>query len=144
MKRAFHKLIAASPRCAKEDNMKYALLGYDTDGSLDRLPSEEKRVLHGAHRSLHDDPQTAGSHSVTVIAHYRLRPPRHTTTVRLIGDDIVTSEGSSAALGEALRAIYLLESDDPDAVLDLVARLPAVRMGGTVEVWPLIEPNRHG
>jgi hypothetical protein len=122
--------------------MKYALLGYDTDGSLDRLPPEEKRTLHGAHRSLHDDVQAA-SPDVAVIAHYRLRPPRHTTTVRLTGDDIVTSEGSSAALSEALRAIYLLESDDPDAVLDLVARLPAVRMGGTVEVWPLIESNRH-
>jgi hypothetical protein len=123
--------------------MKYALLGYDTDGSLDRLPPEEKRILHGAHRSLHDDVQTAGSHSVTVIAHYRFRPPGHTTTVRLTGDEIVTSEGPSAGLSGALRAIYLLESDDPDAVLDLVARLPAVRMGGTVEIWPLIEPTRH-
>jgi len=123
--------------------MKYALLGYDTGGSLDGLPPEEKRILHGAHRSLHDDVQTAASPAVAVIAHYRLRPPRHTTTVRLTGDDIVTSEGPSAAASEALRAIYLLESDDPDAVLDLAARLPAVRMGGTVEVWPLIESNRH-
>jgi len=29
--------------------------------------------------------------------------------------------------------------DDPDAVLDLGARLPAIRLGATVEVWPLIE-----
>jgi hypothetical protein len=123
--------------------MKYALLGYDTDGSLDGLPPEEKRILHGAHRSLHDDVQTAASPAVAVIAHYRLRPPRHTTTVRLTGDEIVASEGPSAEVSETLRAIYLLESDDPDAVLDLAARLPAVRVGGTVEVWPLIEPNRQ-
>ncbi len=45
------------------------------------------------------------------------------------------------AVSEALRALYLLESDDPAAVVDLAARLPAVHMGGTVEVWPLIEPH---
>ena len=121
--------------------MKYALLGYDSEGSLDALTPEDKRALHGAHRTLHDDAHATDNSSVRVLAHYRARPPRHTTTVRLAGDDIVTSEGPSAAASDALRALYLIESDDLAAVLDLAARLPAVRMGGTVEVWPLIEPH---
>ena len=123
--------------------MKYALLGYDADGALDRLAAEGKRALHGGHRALHDDAQAAANPSVRVIAHYRVRPPRHVTTVRLAGNDTVTREGPSTDASKALRALYLLESDDPDAVLDLVARLPAVRMGGTVEVWPIAEPKRH-
>ena len=123
--------------------MKYALLGYDPDGSLDNLAAEDKRALHGGHRALHDDAQTAADPSVRVIAHYRVRPPRHVTTVRLAENDTITREGPSTDATKALLALYLLESDDPDAVLDLVARLPAVRMGGTVEVWPLTEPNRH-
>jgi hypothetical protein len=120
--------------------MKYALLGYDTEGSLDSLAAEEKRALHRAHRALHDDVQAAASSSVSVIAHYRVRAARETTTVRLAGGEVVRSEGPSAEASDALRALYLLESEDPEAVIDLAARLPAVRMGGTVEVWPLTEP----
>lgn len=120
--------------------MKYALLAYDTEGSLDSLPSEDKRALHKAHRALHDEHQAAASSTASVIAHYRLRSSRLTTTVQLANDEIVKTEGPSAEANEALRALYLIESDEPDAVLDLATQLPAVRMGATVEVWPLIEP----
>jgi hypothetical protein len=123
--------------------MRYALLGYDSEGSLDALPAEDKRALHVAHRALHDDVQASADSRVRVLAHYRLRPPRHTTTIRLAGNEVVRSEGPAVAGSAALRALYLLESDDPDAVLELAARLPAVRMGGTVEVWPLIGAHAH-
>jgi hypothetical protein len=119
--------------------MKFALLGYDTERSLDALPPEDKRALHGAHRTLHDDFQAEGTASVNVIAHYSFRPPRLTTTLRRAGDEVARTEGSYSEATEALRALYLLESDDPEAVLDLASQLPAVRMGGTVEVWPLVE-----
>lgn len=45
---------------------------------------------------------------------------------------------------EALRALFLLESDDVEAVLRLAGELPAIHLGGSVEVWPLIEPAPHG
>jgi hypothetical protein len=117
--------------------VKYALLGHDTEGSLDALPPEDKRALHRAHRKLHDDFQAEGTASVNLFAHYRFRPPQLTTTLRGAGDEVARTEGSSSEATEALRALYLLESDDPDAVLDLASKLPAVRMGGAVEVWPL-------
>jgi hypothetical protein len=125
----------------REDVMKYALLGYDTDGSLEGLATEDKRALHSGHRALPDE-VVATTASVSVVGHYRFRPPRLATTIRLGTDDVITSEGPAARASEALRALYLLESDDPDAVLDLASRLPAIRMGGTVEVWPLTEPDR--
>ena len=78
-----------------------------------------------------------------MIVHYRLRPPRTATTIRLAGDQIVSTEGPSAETSAALRAIYLLESDEPDAVLDFASQHPAVRVGGIGEVWPLIQPGRH-
>jgi hypothetical protein len=120
----------------------YALLGYDTEGSLDSLEAEDKRALHRAHRALHDDFQAPASASVRVIAHYRFRPARGATTVRRSDGEVVRTQGSSSETNESLRALYLVESDDPDAVLELAASLPAVGMGGTVEVWPLIEPDR--
>jgi hypothetical protein len=132
---------SSSLEATKEDDMKYAVLGYDSEGALDSLTAEDKRALHAAHRALHDDVQARADSPVRVIVHYRFRPPRHTTTVCLAGDEVVMNEGPSSETGEALRALYLLESDDLDAVLNVAARLPAVRRGGTVEVWPLIEPG---
>jgi len=121
--------------------VKYALLGYDTEGSLNSLDNEDKRALHRAHRALHDDSQATASASVSVIAHYRFRPARGATTVRSADGEVVKTKGSTSETNAALRALYLVESDDSDAVLDLATSLPAVRMGGTVEVWPLIEPD---
>jgi hypothetical protein len=34
---------------------------------------------------------------------------------------------------------YLVEADNIDAALELAARIPAARMGGAVEVRPLVE-----
>jgi hypothetical protein len=123
--------------------MKYGLFVY-VDESWDQLPAEERRGLHAAHRGLHNEHHASAAATVHVIGHYRLRPPAKTTTVRRIGDEIAKTQGPSAPRREALRALYLLESDDPDAILDLAARLPALRIGGTAELWPLIEPKPDG
>jgi len=115
----------------------YALLVYIAPESLRGLSSEDKLSLHGGD-------QAATSASASLVAHYRLRPPRTATTIRLTGDEIVKTDGPSAETRDGLRAFYVLESDEPDAVLDFASRLPAVRLGGTVEVWPLIEPRPAG
>lgn len=52
--------------------MKYALLGYDLDRSLDDLAPPEKRALHGGHYALHKADST--SSGVVVVAHYASGP----------------------------------------------------------------------
>jgi hypothetical protein len=115
--------------------MKYALFVYDDRDAWADLPSDDRRALHdpGQYQAM-----TTGSE--TVLAHHRLRPARLTTTVRMDAGELVTTEGPRAET-RALRALLLLEIDDPDAVIEVAGRLPAVRMGGTVEIRPLIEPN---
>ncbi len=117
--------------------MNYALLVYIAPESLRGLSSEQKLSLHGGG-------QAATSAVASLVAHYRLRPPRTATTIRLNGDEIEKTDGPSAEMSEGLRAFYVLASDEPDAILDFASRLPAVRLGGTVEVWPLIEPGTQG
>ena len=116
--------------------MTYALLVYITSETWNELSPEDKRSLHG-------DQDARASGSARVIAHYRLRPPATATTIRLDRDQIVSTEGPSAKTSESLRGLYLLESDEPDAVLDFASQHPAVRVGGTAEIWPLTEPGRH-
>jgi hypothetical protein len=118
--------------------MKYALLVYHGSGSFAELLADDRRTLH--------DPElyrTIDLGSTRVLAHYRLRAPGLTTAIRQVGDEIIRSEGPAIEAGETLRALFLLEGEDAEAVLDLAARLPAVRLGGVVEVWPLIEPEGH-
>ena len=122
--------------------MNYLLLVYVAPESLRGLSSEDKLSLHGGSHA-------EASVSASLIAHYRLRPPRTATTLRLKGDEIVTTDGPFADMREDLRALYVLESDDDGAVFDFASQLPAVRFGGIVEVWPLIESGpqaqeRHG
>jgi hypothetical protein len=112
----------------------YLLLVYVSPELLRGLSSEDKHSLHGQHEAVP---------STSVIAHYRLRPPRLATTVSIDGDQIVKTAGPSAEPSERLRAFYVLESDEQDAVLDFASQIPAVRLGGTAEVWPLIEREQH-
>ena len=115
--------------------MKYAVLVYVAPESLRGLDPEDKRSLHGERQ--------ASSASVNLIAHYRFRPARTATTIRLNEEQVVRTEGPSADTSERLRALYVIESDQQDAALEFASQHPAVRLGGTAEVWPLIEASEH-
>jgi hypothetical protein len=51
----------------------------------------------------------------------------------------LTTDGPFADTKEILGGIYLLEADDLDRALELAARIPTARLGGAVEVRPLVE-----
>src|SRR5262245_46186196 len=112
--------------------MKYSLFVYEVPGSWHDLSHEEKAALHDDYHAVATFPG--------VVGHYRLRPPQTTTTVRVENDQIVKTAGPLANTYENLRAIYLLDSDDEDSVIQLAAGIPATRTGGAVEVRPLTEP----
>jgi hypothetical protein len=40
---------------------------------------------------------------------------------------------------EALGGFLVFEADDLDAAIELAARIPAARLGGAVEVRPIVE-----
>jgi hypothetical protein len=120
--------------------MKYALLGYDLDGTLDQLARDSKRALHRRHAAL-------GEHapinpSVKVVAHYRFRPsPLATVHHDANTGTPIRVDGAASETSATLRALYILDSDDPDAVIQLAEQLPATSQGATVEIWPLTEPR---
>lgn len=108
--------------------MKYALLVYDNPSSWESISTEQKRVLHGEYHAVAAAPG--------MIGHYRVRQPQKTETVRVAEGQTVKTEASAPAR-DNLHAFYLFESNDHDSVLEVAARIPAARMGGAVEVWPL-------
>jgi hypothetical protein len=68
----------------------------------------------------------------------QLQPPDTATTVRVQDGRTLTTDGPFAETKEALGGYYLFEADDLDAAIELAARIPAARLGGAVEVRPLV------
>ena len=69
----------------------------------------------------------------------QMQPPETATTVRVQDGRTLTTDGPFVAVKEALGGYLFFEADDLDAAIELASRVPAARMGGAVEVRPLVE-----
>jgi hypothetical protein len=68
-----------------------------------------------------------------------LQPPETATTVRVQDGRTLTTDGPFVAVKEALNGYLIYEADDLDAAIELASRIPAARLGGAVEVRPVME-----
>jgi hypothetical protein len=59
--------------------------------------------------------------------------------VRVDDGRALTTDGPFTETKEVLGGFYLFEADGIDAALDVASRIPAARMGGAVEVRPIVE-----
>lgn len=78
-------------------------------------------------------------HAPGVIAGDQLHPTSTATTVRVQDGRTLTTDGPFPETKEALAGYYLLDADDLDTAIEIAGRLPAARMGGAVEVRPVVE-----
>ncbi|HEX6228539.1 MAG TPA: YciI family protein [Solirubrobacterales bacterium] len=97
----------------------------------DRLPDEEKRAIAEAYQAIN------GVEGVTPGLH--MQPPETATTVRVEDGRTLTTDGPFVETKEALGGFLVLEADDIDAAIELASRIPAARLGGAIEVRPLVE-----
>ena len=68
-----------------------------------------------------------------------MEPPETATTVRVQDGRTLTTDGPFVAVKEALGGYLFYEADDLDAAIELAATIPSARMGGGVEIRPLVE-----
>ena len=113
--------------------MKYLLQIYD-DGALDRFrhatPEEQDAVVREF---------DAITKSRGVISGEQLQPADTSTTVRVQGGKTLLSDGPFIDAKEHVGGFYLIEADELDEALEIAARIPVARMGGAVEVRPVLE-----
>jgi hypothetical protein len=95
------------------------------------LSPAEKDAVSAEYFAIGESPGIAGG--------AQLQPPSTATTIRVEDGRTLTTDGPFAETKEALGGYYLLEADDLDTAIELAARIPAARMGGAVEVRPLVE-----
>ncbi len=111
--------------------MKYALLIYTDPDSFPALDEEEQRAVSAEYYALREAP--------TCVGGGQLQPVQTATTVRVQEGRMLTTDGPFAETKEVFAGYYIFELDDLDAALELAGRIPAARMGGSVEVRPLVE-----
>ena len=112
--------------------MHYALLIFEKPGATDPLSDDERRAITAEYFAIRDDARVSGGE--------HLRPAETATTVRAADDgDTLTTDGPFADTKEVFGGFFLFEAENIDAALEVAARIPAVRLGGSVEVRPLVE-----
>jgi hypothetical protein len=113
--------------------MQYILQIFSNDSlnSFERLPEAEKESVMGEYFAISQETGVTGG--------AQLQPPSTATTVRVQDGRTLTTDGPFAETKEALGGYYVLEAGDLDAAIELAARIPAARMGGAIEVRPVVE-----
>ena len=118
--------------------MKYMLLIHQgtTPTPLDpdawaTLSEAEQQAIYADYQALN---QTKG-----VTPGVGLQPPETATTVRVENGKTLATDGPFVDTKESLNGYLVYEADDLDAAIELAARIPAARIGGAVEVRPVVE-----
>jgi hypothetical protein len=112
--------------------MRYAVLIYERPGAYDAFSDDERRSVSAEYVELADDPRVVGG--------AQLQGVQTATTVRVQDERSLITDGPFADTKEVFGGFYLVEADDLDGALAFAARVPAARLGGCVEVRPLVEP----
>ena len=95
------------------------------------LPEEEQQAVYDAYKSINVTPGVTPGNG--------LQPPETATTVRVHDGKTITTDGPFVDTKEALNGYLNYEADDLDAAIELAARIPAARLGGAIEVRPIME-----
>ena len=118
--------------------MKYMLLIHQGDApnpyapeAWERLSEDEQKAVAAGYRAINETPGVTPGNG--------LQPPETATTVRVEDGKTLTTDGPFVEIKEAIGGYLLFEADDLDAAIELASRIPAARMGGAVEVRPIME-----
>ena len=113
--------------------MQYLLQIYSGDAiaEYEKLSEDEQTRVLGEYYAISETPGVIGGD--------QLQPAETATTVRVEDGKTLTTDGPFVETKEVLGGYYLYEADDLDAAIELASRIPAARMGGAIEVRPVVE-----
>jgi hypothetical protein len=110
--------------------MKYALLVYSTPEARDRHVEGGEAIL-AEYDAIFDLPD--------VVDGVRLEAPESATTVQVTNGQALLTDGPFVAAKEYLGGLFVIEADNLDAATAMAQKVPASRLGGAVEVRPIVE-----
>jgi len=111
--------------------MQYALAIYIEPGYEEALSDAERDTMYAEFFTLGEDPR--------VIGGARLQPVETATSVRVDGGRTLVTDGPFADTKEVLGGFALVEAANLDEVIEFAARVPPARLGGVVEIRPVMQ-----
>jgi len=118
--------------------MKYMLLIHQGDSPTPRTPEAWAKLSEDERKAVSADYQ-AVNQTPGVSPGVGLEAPENATTVRVQDGRTLRTDGPFVETKEAIAGYLIFEADDLEAAVALAARIPAARMGGAVEVRPVME-----
>ena len=109
--------------------MQYALLIYSKPGAAEALSAQEREANHREYLDIRKLPEVVGGAS--------LHPVETATTVRVHDGQTLVTDGPFADTKEVFGGYYVYECDNLDQATEMAARIPALRIGGTIEIRPV-------
>ena len=97
----------------------------------ERLSQDEQTAVYSAYKAINETPGVSPG--------VRMQSPDTATTVRVQDGKTLTTDGPFVETKEALGGYLFFEADDLDAAIELASQIPAARMGGAIEVRPVVE-----
>jgi hypothetical protein len=114
--------------------MQYLLLIYDEEKTWDAMSEADRKAIAAEYDAFTDDIRKSG--------HFRngeaLQPTTTATTVRVKNGKTMTTDGPFAETREQLGGMYLVEAANLDDAIEVAARIPSTRVGGSIEVRPVM------
>jgi len=116
--------------------MKYMLLIHQGTTPLpgteewENLSEDEQKAVYADYQAINETPGTTPG--------VQMASPETATTVRVQDGRTLTTDGPFVDIKEAIGGYLFFEADDLDAAIELASRIPAARMGGAIEVRPLV------
>jgi hypothetical protein len=117
--------------------MKYMLLIHQGDTPTPRDPDAWARLSDDERQAVVRDYRAIGqAHGVTPGV--QMEEPATATTVRVQEGRTLVTDGPFVEMKEALGGYLFYEADDLDQAIELAARIPAARLGGAIEIRPIV------
>jgi hypothetical protein len=95
------------------------------------LSPDEQQAIYAAYQEINQTPGVTPGEG--------LQPPETATTVRVTDGKLLVTDGPFVDTKEALNGYLIFEADDLDAAVALAAKIPAARLGGAIEVRPIMQ-----
>jgi hypothetical protein len=112
--------------------MQYMLQIYTGDnGEWEKLSEDEQKAVLDEYMAVGQTPGVTGGG--------QLQPADTATTVRVQDGRTLTTDGPFIDTKEVLGGYFLVDVGDLDAALEIAGRIPAARLGGAIEVRPVVE-----
>jgi hypothetical protein len=119
--------------------MRYLLTIYGDESGWNDVTPEQSQAIMDAYNAFGRRAQDAG----VLLGGEGLQPTSTATTVRLRGDETITSDGPFAETREQLGGYYLVDCADLDEAIGWATQIPGAQQG-CVEVRPVMDYEAMG